>query len=391
MKRMEKYISKEIIAGIVNFALILVNIMVVTIMWQKAGVPFNGAYTAVVFSSILGTMVAAYYKIAVSVAPGIVVNSLLCYDLVICQGYTWQETMTVPFLAGLLILFLVYANLHRKLVSILPQYLETVIPASLGILLVYRGLVMGRLVIGDPFQLTAMGSLNDPLVIITIVSFVAVMVFLSCKKSQGLAVGLLVALVMAFINGYVEFPAYIFSVPEGFTDTAAQINFDRFFELLASVAVVFLVLLFDALAVAKTMRENEEKLLRINGLGSLLGGLFSGGAMSVAEASVAGGYGSDNPAKIPRVTVILLVLLLFCGPMMMELKDYPVIFAASVIGAGCYLLSDLKFLQINDNISVLAGVFTLMLVPLWGSLTAGIGFGLILYYTLKMVNDFRKR
>ena len=388
---MEKYVSKEIIAGIVNFALILVNIMVVTIMWQKAGVPFNGAYTAVVFSSILGTMVAAYYKIAVSVAPGIVVNSLLCYDLVICQGYTWQETMTVPFLAGLLILFLVYANLHRKLVSILPQYLETVIPASLGILLVYRGLVMGRLVIGDPFQLTAMGSLNDPLVIITIVSFVAVMVFLSCKKSQGLAVGLLVALVMAFINGYVEFPAYIFSVPEGFTDTAAQINFDRFFELLASVAVVFLVLLFDALAVAKTMRENEEKLLRINGLGSLLGGPFSGGAMSVAEASVAGGYGSDNPAKIPRVTVILLVLLFFCGPMMMELKDYPVIFAASVIGAGCYLLSDLKFLQINDNISVLAGVFTLMLVPLWGSLTAGIGFGLILYYTLKMVNDFRKR
>lgn len=388
---MEKYISKEIIAGIVNFALILVNIMVVTIMWQKAGVPFNGAYTAVVFSSILGTMVAAYYKIAVSVAPGIVVNSLLCYDLVICQGYTWQETMTVPFLAGLLILFLVYANLHRKLVSILPQYLETVIPASLGILLVYRGLVMGRLVIGDPFQLTAMGSLNDPLVIITIVSFVAVMVFLSCKKSQGLAVGLLVALVMASINGYVEFPAYIFSVPEGFTDTAAQINFDRFFELLASVAVVFLVLLFDALAVAKTMRENEEKLLRINGLGSLLGGLFSGGAMSVAEASVAGGYGSDNPAKIPRVTVILLVLLLFCGPMMMELKDYPVIFAASVIGAGCYLLSDLKFLQINDNISVLAGVFTLMLVPLWGSLTAGIGFGLILYYTLKMVNGFGKR
>ena len=388
---MEKYISKEIIAGIVNFALILVNIMVVTIMWQKAGVPFNGAYTAVVFSSILGTILAAYYKIAVSVAPGIVVNSVLCYDLVICQGYTWQETMTVPFLAGLLILFLVYANLHRKLVSILPQYLETVIPASLGILLVYRGLVMGRLVIGDPFQLTSMGSLNDPLVIITIVSFVAVMVFLSRKKSQALAVGLLVALVMAIINGYVEVPAYIFSVPEGFTDTAAQINFERFFELLASVAVVCLVLLFDGLAVAKTMRENEAKLLRINGLGSLLGGLFSGGAMSVAEASAAGGYGSDTPAKISKVTVLLLVLLLFCGPMMMELKDYPVIFAASVIGAGCCLLSDLKFLQINDNISILAGVFTLMLVPLWGSLTAGIGFGLILYYTLKMVNGFGKR
>lgn len=387
---MEKYVSKEIIAGIVNFAMILVNIMVVTMMWQRTGVPFNGAYTAVVLSSILGTVVAAYYKIAVAVAPGIVINSVLCYDLVICQGYTWQEAMTVPFFAGVLILFLVYAHLHRKLISILPQYLETAIPASLGILLIYRGLVMGRLVIGDPFQVTAMGSLNDPLVIITIVSFLAVMVFLSRKKSQGLAVGLLVALVMAYINGYVEVPAYIFSVPEGFIDTAFQINFDRFFELLASVAVVFLVLLFDGLAVAKTMLKAEEKLLRINGFGSLLGGLLSGGAMSVAEASVAGGYGSDNPGKISRATVILLILLLFCGPMMMELKDYPVIFAASVIGAGCYLLSDLKFLPINDNISILAGVFTLMLVPLWGSLTAGICFGLILYCILKVVNGFRK-
>ena len=148
---------------------------------------------------------------------------------------------------------------------------------------------------------------------------------------------------------------------------------------------------FDALAVARAMEEKEGKLLAINGFGTLIGGLLSAGAMSVAEVSAAGRYNSKNPVKPAIFTAIILVFLLFCGPMMMELKDYPVIFAASVIGAGCYLLSDLKFLPINDNISVLAGVFTLMLVPLWGSLTSGIGFGLILYYTLKMVNGFRKR
>ncbi len=390
LKYMERFVDKGILAGIINFALILVNIMVVTIMWQKAGVPFNGAYTAVVLSSILGTLVAAYYKMAVAVAPGIVINSFLCYDLVICQGYTWQEVLVVPVVAGLLILILRYNNLYRRLTAFLPQYLEAVIPASLGILLIYRGLVMGRIVIGAPFQITGMGSLNDPLAMLTLVSFLAVMVFLSRKKSYGLAVGLLVALVMALINGYVEFPACIFSVPEGFTDTALQLNFGRFFELIASVVVVFLVLLFDGLAVAKTMGESEGKLLAVNGFGSLIGGLLSGGAMSVAEVSAPCGCDSDNPAKTSRVTVILLVLLLFCGPMMMELKDYPVIFAASVIGAGCYLLSDLKFLPINDNISVLAGVFTLVLVPLWGSLTAGIGFGLVLYYILLIVNG-RKR
>ncbi len=382
--------DKGFLAGLINFTLILVNIMVVTIMWQKAGVPFNGAYTAVVLASILGTLVAACYKMTVAVAPGIVLNSFLCYDLVICQGYTWQEVVAVPVLAGLLIFALLCKGWHERALSILPEYLGAVIPASMGILLIYRGLVMGRLVIGAPFQITGMGSLNDPLVMITLVSLLAVMFLLGRKKEQGLAIGLLVAVVMALINGYVELPAYFFSLPEGFTDTVFHVDFGKIFELAASVLVVFLFLAFDALAVARAMQEKEGKLLAINGFGTLIGGLLSAGAMSVAEVSAAGRYNSKNPVKPAIFTAILLFFLLFCGPMMMELKDYPVIFAASVIGAGCYLLSDLKFLPNNDNISVLAGVFTLMLVPLWGSLTAGIGFGLGLYGILKVLEGRRK-
>ncbi|ORT99621.1 Xanthine/uracil/thiamine/ascorbate permease family protein [Anaerovibrio sp. JC8] len=377
--------------GLINFTLILINIMVVTIMWQKAGVPFNGAYTAVVLSSLVGTLVAAYYRLAVAVAPGIVINSYLCYDLVICQGFTWQEAMAVPMVAGLLVLLLRHRNCCQKILEALPPYLGAIIPASMGIFLIYNGLIMGRLVIGDPFHVTGMGSLYDPLVIITLVSFLAVMLFLSHHKEKGMAVGLLVAVAMALINGLVTLPEYLFSVPEGFTDTAFQLNFSGIFELICSVAVVFLILVFDGLAVAGAMKENEGRLLAANGLGSLVGGLLAGGAMSVAEVSAACGSGNRNPAKSAGVTAILLFLLLFCGPMMMELKDYPVIFAASVIGAGCSLLLDLKFLPINDNISVLAGVFTLMLVPLWGSLTAGIGFGLLLYGLLKLVNRCFKR
>jgi xanthine/uracil/vitamin C permease (AzgA family) len=381
---MEGLLGKGMFTGIINFTLILINIMVVTVMWQKAGVPFNGAYTVVVLGSLVGTLLAVYYRVAVAVAPGIVINSFLCYDLVICQGYTWQEAMAVPVAAGLLLLLCQYNNIWGRVMAVLPDYLKTAIPASMGVLLIYKGLLMGRLVVGTPFQVTGMGSIYDPLTVITLVSLLAVLYFGGRGREQGLAIGLLAAGTMALAEGYVALPQYLFSVPEGFTDTAFQVNGGKAVELLAAVAAVWLVLAFDAMAAAKTMEVNDGRLFFINGLGTLLGGLLSGGAMTVAEVSAACGRWSKNPANSARVTAILLLAVLFCGPMMMELRDYPSVFAASVIGAGCYLLMDLKFLPINDNISILAGVFTIVLVPLWGSLTAGIGFGLIVYYGLRI-------
>ena len=66
---MEGLLGKAMFTGIINFTLILINIMVVTVMWQKAGVPFNGAYTVVVLGSLVGTLLAVYYRVAVAVAP----------------------------------------------------------------------------------------------------------------------------------------------------------------------------------------------------------------------------------------------------------------------------------------------------------------------------------
>ena len=93
-----------LLGGIINFSLVLVNILVVTVMWQMAGVPYNGAFSVVVFCALLGTLIAAYYQLAVVVAPSIVLNSFLCYDLVISQGFAWQEVMSLPLLAGLAII-----------------------------------------------------------------------------------------------------------------------------------------------------------------------------------------------------------------------------------------------------------------------------------------------
>ena len=107
--------------------------------------------------------------------------------------------------------------------------------------------------------------------------------------------------------------------------------------------------------------------------------------MSVAEVTAACRFKADKPGRPALVSAGLLLLLLFCAPLAMVLAKYPVITGAVVIGAGCYLLMDLKFFPFNDNISILAGVFTIILVPLWGNLTAGIGFGLVLYSFLMVL------
>ena len=143
----DKHIDNGVIAGTINFSLILVNVLVTTVMWQMAGVPYNGTFTVIVLCALLGTIAAAYYRLAVVVAPGIVLNSFLCYDLVISQGFSWQEVMAVPLLAGLAVLLLSFSGRYRWLKESLPDYLAAVIPATLGVFLIYRGLIMCHLVI----------------------------------------------------------------------------------------------------------------------------------------------------------------------------------------------------------------------------------------------------
>ncbi|MBE6100349.1 MAG: hypothetical protein E7197_09885 [Anaerovibrio sp.] len=382
----DKHIDNGVIAGIINFSLILVNVLVTTVMWQMAGVPYNGAFTVIVLCALLGTIAAAYYRLAVVVAPGIVLNSFLCYDLVISQGFSWQEVMAVPLLAGLAVLLLSLSGRYRWLKESLPDYLAAVIPATLGVFLIYRGLIMSHLVIAAPDQITGMGSLNDPLIWVALPSLLVIMGFLSYEKEYGLSAGLLTAVLVAVLYGLLSLPEYLFSLPEGLLDTAFQVSFNEVIRLSGPILVVFLVLVFEGLALGKVMGGNcEEKLLKINGMAGLLGGLISGGALSVAEVTAACRFKADNPGRPALVSAGLLLLLLFCAPMAMVLAKYPVITGAVVMGAGCYLLMDLKIFPFNDNISILAGVFTIILVPLWGNLTAGIGFGLVLYSFLMVL------
>ena len=383
----KNFISSDMLAGVINFSLVLVNVVVVTTMWQQAGMPYNGAFTAVVLSALLGTFVAAYYRLSVAVAPGIVINTFLCYDLVICQGFSWQEAMSVPLLAGLGVLLLARLGMWEKLLKALPEYLFVCIPATVGVFLIYRGLVMAHLIITAPAQVTGIGSLNDPLVWVALPALLVVLYFIHRQREYALAAGLLTALGAAMYMGLFSWPEYPLSLPEGLLDTALQFTTGNVILLFGAVLVVFLVLVFEAVALGKLLGADCEKnLLSTNGTAALLGGLFSGGAMSVAEVTAACRFQGVNPRRAALISAGMLFLLLFCTPLALTMGKYTAISAAVVIGAGCLLLMDLKFLPINDNISILAGVFTIILVPVWGSLTAGIGFGLIIYSLLMVFN-----
>ncbi|MBP3231972.1 MAG: hypothetical protein J6M33_06775 [Anaerovibrio sp.] len=383
---MNENMKNGLLGGIINFSLVLVNILVVTVMWQMAGVPYNGAFSVGVFCALLGTLIAAYYHLAVVVAPSIILNSFLCYDLVISQGFAWQEVMSLPLLAGLAIVLLTLSGKYVMVVEALPKYLEAFIPVTLGVFLIYRGLIMSHMVIASPVQITAMGSFYDQLLWVSLPSLLIILALLFRRREYSLLMGLIAAVSLAFFYGLISLPEHLFSLPEGILTTGLQFCFNELFRLAGPFLVVLLVLLVEGLTLGKAVKNNGEKILLTNGIASVLGGLFSGGVMTVAEATVACRFDSKNPIPPAIVSVCLLVMLLFCAPLAMELVKFPVITGAVVIGAGCCMLIDLKFLPINDNISILAGLFTVILVPVWGSLTAGIGFGLIIYSLLMACN-----
>ena len=256
---MNDNMKNGLLGGIINFSLVLVNILVVTVMWQMAGVPYNGAFSVVVFCALLGTLIAAYYHLAVVVAPSIILNSFLCYDLVISQGFAWQEVMSLPLLAGLAIILLTLSGKYVMVVEALPKYLEAFIPVTLGVFLIYRGLIMSHMVIASPVQITAMGSFYDPLLWVSLPSLLIILALLFRRREYSLLMGLIAAVFLAFFYGLISLPEHLFSLPEGILATGLQFSFNELFRLAGPFLVVLLVLLVEGLTLGKVVKNNGEK------------------------------------------------------------------------------------------------------------------------------------
>lgn len=384
----------EMLAGAVNVLTAVTSILVVFNMLEQAGVPYGGAYPAILLASALTTLVAgARFHLPIVVLPAMGLSGFLCYDLIINQGFSWQTVAFLTAFAGGCLLVMSYLGQTRRIWGALPPYLSFALPGAMGLWLLYRGLLQGKLVIGSPLGGTGPGSLAEPAVYAALIAVLVSMVCAQWQIQGGLFWGMLTALLVLLLQGFIELPAQLCMPPDGLLQTVGQLQMDtaRPELLLLPFLVMLLVLLLDGMTGEELLNIEHERSVGVflNGVGALICGICGGGALSAAEGAALAKGASGKTGLAGKVSFVILCIALFFGPLMRELAGQPGITSAALLVTGAKLcgyswhraMLEPRYCLLDRSAygELAAALVTVLLVPLWGSITAGVGAGVLVY------------
>src|SRR5687767_1496740 len=161
-------VGTEVRAGLTTFMvmsyIIVLNAVIITGGAQIAGL--NVPFPAVVTSTCLvaGLMCAAmglYANLPFAMAPGMGLNAVVAFQLMVGMKYSYAEAMSVIFLEGIIITILVITGLRQAVLRALPVALKLAIGAGIGLFLFAIGAYEAGLFV-IPIGATQGGTVQPP-------------------------------------------------------------------------------------------------------------------------------------------------------------------------------------------------------------------------------------
>lgn len=377
---------------------LLATFAVVPALWARAGAPFVGAYAATLLAACLATLAAGLFaRQPIVVAPALGINVWLVYGVIYPLGVAWQEALAACVIAALLVLLTVTTPLRRIFLASMPRAITEAARGGVGLLVVFTGLQMGKLVVGSPLTVTMLGSLSEPAAFVALLGLAVSLALWAMGVRAAAFWGVLSAVLLALFEGFLVLPEAPFLLPEGLDRTAFALDFAHLAELSGVVLALWLFLFFDtrgtfaALGEAEATNESaERRTLIVLAAGNAVASFLGAGAVALAkESAAARAVGARTPLAACAAAAVLL-LALFLEPVAAAVLDFPAVLAPLLIFSGCTLLRGLRldWQQTSEHVAFFA---VLLVTPLSCNLAAGLGAGMIVYVFLEVFSGRGKK
>ena len=167
----------EIVAGLTTFLAMSYILGVNPGMLSETGMPLSGVFIATALASgiacILMGVIANY---PVGLAPGMGLNALFTYTVVLGMGLSWQAALAAVFLSSIIFLIITLVGLREAILNAIPRDLKQSIGAGIGFFLAFLGLSNAGIIVSDPSTIVALGDLAFPSVFLAMAGVVITLV-----------------------------------------------------------------------------------------------------------------------------------------------------------------------------------------------------------------------
>lgn len=403
-------VKTEIVAGITTFLAMAYILGVNPSILGAAGMDVHSVFMATAISAAIASVIMgllANYPVAL--APGMGVNALFTYTVVLGFGFSWQAALASVFVSGIVFLVISVTGIRKMVIDAIPAQLKLAIGAGIGFFIAFIGLKNAGIVVADAATFVALGDLTNPAVLLAIGGILVTIFFVLKNVPAAVFVGMVFTAVVGLImhhvfgisvvvDGMELFPA----LPASFFTTDFSMNTIGAFagglkELFSNPGVAFVIIFsflfvdfFDTagtlvavgnkigLVNEKGELENCEKALLADSVGTVIGAaLGTSTVTSFVESSSGVGVGGRT-GLTAVVTGICFALSIFISPVVLSTAVNAVTAPALVV-VGIMMAQQLGGIDWEDMVYAASGFVTVIFMVLSYSISNGIALGFVTY------------
>jgi adenine/guanine/hypoxanthine permease len=412
-------VRTEVLGGVVTFLTMSYILFVNPAILSAAGLPFGAVAVATAIAAAVCTAAMGLLtNLPFALAPGLGINAVVAFDVILGRELPWQVGMAVVVLEGLLALVLVAAGLREAVMRAVPLSLKLAIGVGIGLFIALVGLREGGIVVNSEATGIALGDLTSGTALVGLAG-VAVSSVLAVRNVRGaVLLGVLAATTLGLIFGVLE-------GPDGIADLPGSGDFSTIGDALdptylgdaftvALIPVIFALFMTDffdtigtSVAVGRAGGLLDEKgdlprtreLLMVDSASAALGGAMGTSSVTTYVESGAGVAEGARTGLSSLVTAGLFVLALLFVPVIalvgqgVEVGEgvfiHPAV-APALVMVGYLMMRLVAGIDWMVPEQALPAFLVIAGIPLTFSIAAGIGLG-VLGYVLAMVALGRTR
>jgi AGZA family xanthine/uracil permease-like MFS transporter len=411
-------VRTEVMAGFTTFLtmsyIIFVNPLFLSFFGDPAlqdkALPFTASLTATCLAAgIMCIIMGLWTNYPFALAPGMGLNAIVAYQMVVGMGLSWPSAMGVIVLEGIIITILVVTGFREAVMNSIPLSLKQAISVGIGLFIAFIGLVQAGFVEKSEATLVTLGKLDNLPVVVAIFGLLLTAILLKTKVKGALLIGILgstlLAILVNYLSGLTVFPdpniakvpSSLLSMPD--FSTVGRFDFHAISKLgmLTAVILIFSVMLsdfFDTLGTviglgseAKFLDQRGRlprinRVLLVDSLSAVAGGACSASSVTAYIESAAG-ITVGGRSGLTTVTVgIFFLLAIFLSPIAGVVPKEAT--APALIIVGFLMLSLVKGLPFEKFDEAFPAFLIMIVMPLTYSISNGIGFGFIAFTLIKL-------
>ncbi|MDY5668926.1 MAG: NCS2 family permease [Bacilli bacterium] len=209
LKERKTNVKTEIIAGLITFIAMCYILPVNTSILSAMGMDKGGVFAMTALMSCAVTLIMALvanYPVVLSAGMGL--NAYLAFTLGNSLGFTsWQQKMILLTIAGILFFVFSLTPVRKILLEAIPKKLQLIISLALGGFIALVGLKSSGIVASNASTIVSLGSFTNPGVVIALIGIFVTLLFMFAKNKTlsqlAIPFGLLITAVAASVTSII--------------------------------------------------------------------------------------------------------------------------------------------------------------------------------------------